>query len=115
MWNSDGTSVNPILSGTLYVNNVRDLCFHTQVTYTTHAGVPLEPEPRIGTEHCITDDLTHRFPVRMDAFFDNEVADITYAIEMKGGTNVWEEVGQTTVELGDPGIIVPNPNPQTFP
>jgi hypothetical protein len=115
-WNSDGTLVNPILSGaTLYINNAHDLCFRTKVTYKKYDGVPLEPTPRTGTERCVTDDLLHTHPVQMGAFFDNEVADITYAIEMKGGTGVWEEVGQTTVELGDPSIFIPNTNPQTFP
>jgi hypothetical protein len=115
-WNSDGTSVNPILSGaSLYINNAHDLCFRTKVSYKKYDGTPLEPQPRTGTERCVTDDLLHTYPVQMGAFFHNEVADVTYAIEMRGGTGVWEEVGQTTVELGDPGIFIPNTNPQTFP
>jgi hypothetical protein len=114
-WNSDGTSVNPILSATMYVNNAHDLCFRTKVTYMKHDGVALEAAPRTGTERCVTDDLLHTYPVQMGAFFHNEVAEITYALEMKGGTGVWEEVGHTTVELGDPGIFLPNTNTQTFP
>ena len=109
-WNSDGTSVNPILSGaTLYINNAHDVCFRTKVTYMKHDGVALEPAPRTGTERCVTDDLLHTYPVQMGAFFHNEVAEITYAIEKKGGTGVWEEVGSTTVELGDV-VIIGSPN-----
>ncbi len=34
-----------------------------------------------------------------NAFFHNEVAEITYAIEKRGGTGIWETVGQTTARL----------------
>jgi hypothetical protein len=51
----------------------------------------------------------------MNAFSHNEVAEITYAIEKRGGTGVWELVGQTTVELGDALIINNFPSTPTFP
>ena len=88
------------------------MCFRTKVTYMKYDGVPLEAAPRTGTEHCVTDDLLHTFPVQMSAFSHTEVAEITYALEKKGGSGVWEQVGETTVELGDVSIIgSPNTTP----
>ncbi|HEY1293898.1 MAG TPA: hypothetical protein VGJ60_12510 [Chloroflexota bacterium] len=109
-WNSTGGPINPVLRGTLYIKNSADLCFRTRATYKKHDGVQLEP-PRTGTEHCVEDDELHQYPVLMNAFFHNEVAEITYAIEKKGGTGVWETLGQTTVELGDALVVNTNPNP----
>jgi hypothetical protein len=41
----------------------------------------------------------------MNAFFDTRVEMVTYSIQKKGGDGIWETVGQTTVELGDPFVI----------
>jgi len=109
-WNSTGGPVNPVVQATLFINNSHDLCFRTKVTYKKHDGVELEPA-RTGTERCVTDDALHTYPVLMNAFSHNEVAEVTYAIEKRGGTGVWEEVGQTTVELGDSILINTNPGP----
>jgi hypothetical protein len=105
-WNSDGGPISATLLGTLFVKDSHDLCFRMHVGYKKHDGVLLE-DPRHGDEHCVDTDALHTFPVNMGgAFADNELAEVTYAIEQKGGTGVWETVGQTTLELGDPGSIL---------
>jgi hypothetical protein len=107
-WKSSGGPINPVLEGNLYIKDSHDLCFRIKATYKKHDGVRLE-EPRTGGERCVDDDELHTFPVLFNGFFDHEVAEVTYAIEKKGGTGVWELVGQTTVELGDSTILNPNP------
>jgi hypothetical protein len=107
-WKSEGGPVSAILQGTLFVKDSHDLCFRMHVGYKKHDGVLLE-DPRHGDEHCVGDtDALQTFPVNMGGGFEhNELAEVTYAIEQKGGTGVWETVGQTTLELGDAAISGP--------
>jgi hypothetical protein len=50
------------------------------------------------------------------AFEHNELARVTYAVEQKGGTGVWETVGQMTLDLGDaPVDTSPTPEIPDFP
>jgi len=108
-WTTTGGAVSALLTGTLGVRNSRELCFRMHVGYKDHEGVLLE-DPRHGDEHCVETDALHTFPVSMGgAFSHNELYKVTYAIEQKGGSGVWETVGQETYELGDPVIFLPTP------
>jgi hypothetical protein len=108
-WKSDDGPISAILRGTLFVQDSIDLCFRMHVGYKKHDGTLLE-DPRHGDEHCVNTDGLHTFPVSMGgAFSHNELAEVTYAIEQKGGSGVWETLGSTTLELGDANIIIDGP------
>jgi hypothetical protein len=112
-WESQGGPISANLRGTLFVKDSHDLCFRMHVAYKKHDGVLLE-DPRHGDEHCVETDALYTFPVNMGgAFAHNELAEVTYAIEQKGGTGVWETVGQTTLELGE--AFIRGPIDPTFP
>jgi len=100
-WNATGGIINPKLAGTLFVTNSRGLCFHMKATYKDHDGNTLDV-PRIGDEHCPDDALSHTYPVNMNAFSSSAVFKVTYAIEEKDASGVYESIGETTVDLGDP-------------
>jgi hypothetical protein len=115
-WNSEGGPVSANLVGTLYVTDSIGLCFRMHAGYKDHEGTLLE-DPRHGDEHCVETDGLHTFPVSMGgAFAHNELARVTYAIEQKGGTGVWETIGQMTLDLGDPPVNTsPTPEIPDFP
>src|SRR5262245_6080410 len=104
-WNATGGIINPRLAGTLFITDSRGLCFHMKATYKDHDGNPLDV-PRIGDEHCLDDSLSsHTYPVNMSSFSSGAVFEVTYAIEEKDASGVYESVGETTVQLGDPTFI----------
>jgi hypothetical protein len=114
-WKSEGGPISANLRGTLFVNDSIDLCFRMHVGYKKHDGTLLE-DPRHGDENCATTDGLHRFPINMGGAFEhNELAEVTYAIEQKGGTGVWESLGATTLELGDGRVILDTDIEPEFP
>ena len=86
------------------------------VAYKKHDGTLLE-DPRHGNENCAGNtNALQTFPLNMGGAFEhNELAEVTYAIEQKGGEGVWETVGSATHELGDAGFRGPLDTTPTLP
>jgi hypothetical protein len=116
-WESQGGPISANLQGTMYLKGAFGLCYRMHVAYKKHDGTLLE-DPRHGNENCAgnTDELV-RFPVNTGgAFADNELAEVTYAIERRGGEGDWETVGAaSTHELGDAHIIIDTNVDPTLP
>ena len=87
------SDTHPVFSGTLYMNSANDLCGRVRVKYYYSWGGVIDTTP--GTDHCVTDDDLHTFPVVFDPI-NTDVAEVRYIIESKGSSGDWSTVGMTT-------------------
>ena len=70
-WTSDGGSIDPVLTGKLFVENADSQTVRMQAVYREEDGTLIET--RNGGAQDITDDDIHAFTVNLDDFNDDDV------------------------------------------
>jgi hypothetical protein len=70
-WTSDGSSIDPVVTGKLFVQNADSQTVRMQAVYREEDGTLIET--RNGGAQDITDDDIHAFTVNLDDFNDDDV------------------------------------------
>lgn len=75
----EGGQIRPHLVGALHLNDADGTCGRMKLEHYDADGNFLSSE--YGPSHCVDDDSHHAFAVDMDAYVDNEIAEVTVRLQ----------------------------------
>ncbi len=96
-WHIVDGQINPIVDGTLHLNDVQGLCARMRVDYYVNSSTVWTT--RYGGEVCAPDDKHHAYSVALGEYTSNKISEVKVSVEKKTASQDWQSVGSQRVKL----------------